>query len=86
LIHAIRTHQLSNTWVLKMNIQALTLANKCTTVRSEVDNLLLANLPNCLIDGFDVVGDPGNLLDRSVVSNNQVLHLIVPELQVHEFT
>ncbi len=46
-----------------MHVQALALANESTTVGSEVDNLLLADLPDGLVDGFDVGGDCWDVLD-----------------------
>ena len=69
-----------------MNIQALTLADERPTVRSKINDLLLTDLPNSLVDRLDVVWDPSNLLDRSVMSDDHVLHLVVPELEVHKLT
>jgi hypothetical protein len=80
------THQLSYAGVLKMNVQALTLADECATIRSKINDLLLTDLPNGLVDSLDVVWDPSNLLDRSVMRDDHVLHLVVPELEVHKLT
>jgi hypothetical protein len=69
-----------------MDVQALALANICATIRSEVDDLLLRDFPDGLVDGLDVVGDIGDLLDRATVGNDPILHVIVPELEVNKLT
>lgn len=48
-----------------MNVQTLALADECSTIRSEVNDLLLTNFPNGLVDGLDVIGDGRNVLDRT---------------------
>lgn len=78
------THQLANTGVSDMDIQTLALANVCTTIRGEVNDLLLRDFPDSLVDCFDIVGDIWNLLDRATVGNDHILHLIVPELEVNK--
>ena len=67
-----------------MDIQALTLADERATVCSKVDNLLLADLPDGLVDSLDVVWDSWNLLNRSTMSDNHVFHLIVPQFEVNK--
>ena len=69
-----------------MNIQTLALTNKGTTISSEVENFLLTNLSYGFIDSFDIVWDVGDVLYRSVVSDNHVLHIIIPKTNVDEFT
>ena len=69
-----------------MNIQTLTLTDKGTTISSEVENFLLTNLPYSFIDSFDIVWDVGDVLYRSIVSNNHVLHIIIPKANVDELT
>ena len=57
-----------------------------TTISSEVENFLLTNLPYGFIDGFDIVWDVGDVLYRSVVSDNHILHIIIPKTNVDEFS
>lgn len=86
LLPSVEVHarELTNTGGLQVDVQALTLANEGTTVGSEVEDLLLADLPDCLVDRLDVVGDAVDALDRPVVGDDHVLHLVIPELQVDE--
>jgi len=67
-----------------VDVQTLALANVCATIRGEVDDLLLRDFPNGLVNGLDIVWDVWNLLNRATMGNDQVLHLIVPELEVNE--
>ena len=69
-----------------MNIQTLTLADKGTAISSEVEDFLLTDLPYSFIDSFDVVRDAGDVLDRSIVSDNHVLHIVIPKAKIDEFT
>ena len=69
-----------------MNIQTLTLADKGTAISSEVEDFLLTNLPYGFVDSFDVVRDVGDVLDRSVVSDDHVLHIVIPKAKIDEFT
>ena len=62
----------------RCTFETLALANKCATVSNKVQNLLLADFPNGLVDGFDVLGDSGDVLHRSVVSDDHVLHVVIP--------
>src|SRR5258707_13154238 len=78
------THQLTNTGVSNMDVQALALANVCTTVHREVDDPSLRDFPDGLVDGLGLVGDIWNFLDRAPVGDNHVFHLIIPELEIHE--
>ena len=79
------TRQLAKSRRLQMNIQTLTLADKGTTISSEVENFLLTNLPYGFVDSFDIVWDVGNVLYGSIVSDNHVLHVIIPKANVDEF-
>lgn len=63
-------------------VRTTTLADESTTISSEVEDLLLANLPNSLVNGFDVVRYVRNVLNRSIVSNNHVVHVVVPQTEI----
>jgi hypothetical protein len=65
-------------------VQTLALADKRSTIGCEIYNLLLTDLPDSLVDGLDLIGDPGNLLDRATVGDDHVLHLVVPKLEIHK--
>lgn len=68
-----------------MDVETLTLANERSTISGEVDHLLLADFPDGLVDRLDIIGDTWNILDGAVVSDDHVLHVIVPESEVDEF-
>ena len=68
-----------------MNIQTLALANECTTIGSQVDNFLLTYFPNSLIDSLRVIGNGRDILDRTIVSDDHILHVVIPETAVDEF-
>lgn len=68
-----------------MDVERLALANEGTTVSGEVDDLLLADLPDGLVDGLDVGGDGWDVLDGTVVGDDEILHVVVPETKVDEF-
>lgn len=68
-----------------MDIKTLTLTDKRSTVSSEVKNLLLADFPNCFINGFDIGRDVGDVLDRTIVRDNHVLHIVIPKVKSDKF-
>ena len=86
LLPSVKVHagQLSVGRGLKVDIQALTLADEGTTISSEIENLLLTNLPDSLVDRLDIVWNTRNALDRTVISDDHVLHVLVPETKVNE--
>ena len=86
LLPSIEVHarQLSVGWGLKVDVQALALADKCSTISGEVENLLLTDLPDGLVDRLDVVWNSRDALDRPVVSDDHVLHVLIPEAKVDE--
>lgn len=67
-----------------MDVQALRLTDERATVGSEVEDLLLRDLPNSLVDGLDIVWDLGDVLDGAVVGDDMVLHVVVPEVEANE--
>jgi hypothetical protein len=69
-----------------MNIPTLALADEGTAISSEVEDFLLTNLPYGFVDSFDVVWDVGDVLYGSIVSDDHVLHIIIPKANVDEFT
>ena len=86
LLPAVEVHarELAHCWCLEVDVEGLGLANVRATIRREVDNLLLRDLPDGLVDRLDLRGDVGNVLDRSVMSDDEVLHVIVPETEINE--
>ena len=78
------TGELAERRRLEMDIERLGLADVGTTIGSEVKDLLLGDLPDGLVDGFDVIGDAGNILDGAVVRDNHVLHLVIPQTEIDE--
>src|SRR5277367_1064393 len=65
-----------------MNVKTLTLVDECTAISSHVNNSLLTQLPNCLVHCLELLRNIGNILDRSVVCNNTILHIITPETHI----
>jgi len=81
----VHTRKLSQRRRLQMHVQALALADESPAVRSEVQDFLLADLPDGLVDRLDIIWDSGNVLHGTIVRNNHILHVIVPETEVHKF-
>lgn len=80
------TGQLTKSGGRQMDVQTLTLADESTTICREVDDLLLTDLPDGFVDGFDVGGDSRNVLDRTVMCDDHVLHVVVPQSEIDKFT
>lgn len=80
LLPSVEMHagQLTHGRSLQVHVKRLALANESTTVGSKIEDLLLTDLPNCLVNSLDVVGDGRDVLNRAVVCNDHVLHVIVP--------
>ena len=70
---------------MQVHVEALALADVRAAVGSHIENLLLADLPDGLVDLLDVIGDAVDALDGAVVGDDHVLHLIVPETLINEF-
>lgn len=68
-----------------MDVQTLTLADIGPAICGEVNNFLLGDLPNSLVNGFDIVRDARNLLDGSTVSDDHVFHIIIPQFEIDKF-
>ena len=69
-----------------MNVQTLTLADEGATISSKVKDFLLTNLPYGFVDSFDVVRNVGDVLNGSIVSNDRVLHIVIPKAKINKFT
>jgi hypothetical protein len=67
-----------------VNVQTLTLANERSTVSSEVDDLLLRDLPNGFVNGFDIIWYAGDVGDGAIMSNDHILHVVIPEPTVNK--
>lgn len=52
-----------------MDVERLGLVDKGTSVGGEVDNGLLADLPDGLVDRLELGRDAGNVLDGTAVSD-----------------
>lgn len=44
----------------------------------------LREFPDGFVDRFDIIGNGGDVLNRAVIRNNRVLHLVVPQSEVHQ--
>ena len=67
-----------------VDVEGLGLINEGTTVGSHLDNGTLRNFPDGLVEGLDVLGDARNVLDRTALSNDAVLHVIGPQAHLNE--
>ena len=78
-------------------IEGLRLADICAAVGCHIDDITLFDLPDGLVDLLDVLRDLIDVLDRAIVEDDLVLHVIVPEIEIdqvfqqmfvhyHEFT
>ena len=78
--------ELSERRGLQMDVQALALADESSAVGGEIQDLFLTDLPYSLVDGFHVVRYPWDVLYRTVVCDDHVLHVVVPETAVNQLT
>ena len=60
------------------------LVNVRSSIGGHVDDGLLRDLPDRLVDLLEVVGDAINLLDRTVVRNQVVLEVLIPQTQLEK--
>ena len=67
-----------------VNVEGLGLINEGTTVGSHLNNGPLRDFPNGLVEGLDVLGNAGNVLDRATFGNDAVLHVVGPETHLYE--
>jgi len=67
---------------LEVDVETLTLADEWPAISGQVDHFLLTDLPNSLVDRFDIVRNARNVLNGAVVGDNHVLHVVVPESKV----
>jgi len=71
--------QLGKTWLSNMYIKRLRLINEGSSISSHVDDSLLGQLPNCFVESSDFSRDFSDALHRSIISNQFVFHLRIPE-------
>ena len=67
-----------------MDVKTLTLIDEGTSISSHIDDSLLTQFPNSLVHGLEFLRDIGNVLDRTVIGNNSILHIITPETEIDE--
>jgi hypothetical protein len=77
---------LTNTGVLQVNVQTLTLADEFASICSHVNDLRLTSFLDGLVDSLDVFRNSGSLLNGHIMGNEHVLHLAAPALEVNKFT
>lgn len=69
-----------------MDVEALALADKWSTISGKIEDLLLTDLPDGFVDGFDIVRNIRNVLDGAIVGDNHILHVVVPETETNQLT
>ena len=62
----------------------MALVYECTAIGGQVDNFLLTDLPDGLVNGFDISRNVWNVLDGAAVGNDHVFHVIIPKTKRHE--
>jgi len=70
--------------ILDKQIQTLTLADECTTVRRHVNQCLLLDFPHGLVPRPHIFRNLSEALDRPVGAQDTVLELSGPQSQRHE--
>src|SRR5277367_4775971 len=73
---------LAHGWLFDVNVERLRLINECTPISCHLYYCTLTDLPDGLVQGFDVGGDVVNILDGTTVRNDSVLHIVRPETKV----
>jgi len=68
-----------------MHVQALALADEGSSVRSEVKDLLLRNFPDGFIDRLDIIRNVRDVLNRTIVGDDHVFHVVIPQVELNEF-
>jgi hypothetical protein len=48
------------------------------------DVSVLRYLPDGLVNGFDIGRDVGNVLNRAIMCDDYILHVVVPEFEIDE--
>ena len=74
-----RAH-LAEVWLCNVNVQTLTLIDESSSVRRHFEDRLLADLPDRLVQGLDVVWNLGNTLDGAVGRDDLILDIVAPEI------
>lgn len=88
LLPSVEVHacELPKSRSLQVDVQALALADERATVGGHVQDFLLADLPDGLVDCLDIVRDGGNVLDGSIVGDDHIFHIIIPQTEVDELS
>ncbi len=88
LLPTVEVHrsELTESRCRQVDVERLRLADESTTVGRHVDDSLLTDLPNGLVELLDTVRDTGNVLNRTTVSDDTVLHGVVPKTLLNELT
>ena len=73
-------------WVLLVQVETLRLADVGATADSEVYHAPLLDLPDGLVEFFDVVGNLLDALNTAVASNDLVLDRSSPQANLEQVT
>ncbi|GIX65122.1 signal peptide containing protein [Babesia caballi] len=76
--------ELAERRLLEVDVERLRLVDEDATVRRHVDDVLLLDLPDGLVEVLDVLRNALNVLEGTVVGDELLLHVLVPETQVHQ--
>src|SRR5579871_1438608 len=69
-----------------MDVERLRLIDESTPISSHIYNRLLTQLPNGFVHSLQLLRDIWNVLNRSVIRNNTILHIITPKAQINKIT
>ncbi|KAK2189785.1 hypothetical protein NP493_97g03028 [Ridgeia piscesae] len=67
-----------------VDVERLTLVNVWAAVSGQLQDDLLWDLPDCLVEGLQVIWDAVNVLTGAVVCDELILHLALPQAQLCE--
>ena len=70
--------------VLEVDVEGLGLIDEGAAVGGHLDDLALGDLPHGFVEGFEVGGDVGDVLDGAAVGDDAVFHVVGPEAHVDE--
>jgi len=69
-----------------MDVERLRLADESSAVGGHVDNALLTDFPNRLVNRLEFCWNSRNVLDRTLMSNNELLHVFIPQSHLNEIS
>lgn len=80
----VHTGELAHGRLLQVDVEGLRLIDVGTAVGGHLQNVALGDLPDGLVQGLDVGGNVGDVLDGATIGDDAVLHVVGPQAEVDE--